>query len=51
MNKDLVCWSEKIKCSNIIKQYKNVSLWLYKKVVIKEHNPKWPEILEHPYRI
>ena len=24
MNKDLVCEKEKIKCNNIIKQYKNI---------------------------
>ena len=31
MNKDLVCKKEEIKCNNIIKQYKNVKLWLYYK--------------------
>ena len=30
MNKDLGCKKE-IKCSNIVKQYKNVKLWLYYK--------------------
>ena len=29
MNKNLVRKKEEIKCNNIIKQYKNVSFWLY----------------------
>ena len=28
-SKDLVCKKEEIKCSNKIKQYKNVLLWSY----------------------
>ena len=57
MSKDLVCNKEEIKCNNIVKQYKNVKLWLWYKMrpwdhkTIKEHNPNWPEILDHPYRI
>ena len=31
MNKDLVCQKKEIECKNIIKQDKNVSLWLYYK--------------------
>ena len=38
----LVCKKEEIKCTNIIKKYKNV---------IKEHNPNWPDIPDHAYRI
>ena len=35
LSKDLVCKKEEIKCDNIIKQYKNVWLWLYYK---RKHN-------------
>ena len=31
MNKNLVFKKEEIKCNNVIKQYKNVELWLYYK--------------------
>ena len=34
-----------------MKKYKNVQLWLYYKKNIKEHNPLWPKIPDHPYRI
>ena len=29
MNKDLAYKKEEIKCNSMIKQFKNVSLWLY----------------------
>ena len=52
MDKDLVCKKEKDKCNNIIKQYKKMFNFDYiKKEDIKEHNPNWPEIPDHPYRI
>ena len=47
---DLIKEKEEIKCNNIIKQYK-----LYfddvTKENIKEHNPNWPQIPDHPYRV
>ena len=50
--KDLTCEKEKIKRNNDRKQYKNVWLWLYyKRRHKKGHDPKWPEIPDHPYRI
>ena len=42
MNKNLVCKQEKIKCSNIIKEYKNVWYWLCYKRRYKNNNPNWP---------
>ena len=48
---DLVCKKEEIKCNNITKQEKNVWIWLYYKRSTKEHNPNWPEIPNHPFRI
>ena len=51
MNKELVWKKEKIKLISIIKRYKKtLILTLYKKN-IKEHNPNWPQIPDHPYRI
>ena len=43
MSRDLVSEKEEIKCNNKIKQYKNKN--------IKEHNPNWSQIPDHPYRI
>ena len=51
MNKDIVCKKEEIRCSDIIKQYKNVWLWLNYKKDIKEHNPNLPDVPDHPYGI
>ena len=50
-SKDLICNKEKIKRNNIIKQYKMFNLDYITKEDIKEHNPTWPEIADHPYRI
>ena len=50
-SKDLACKKEEIKCNNIIKQNKNVQLWLYYKRRYKKRNPNWPEITDHPYRL
>ena len=47
-SKDLVCKKEEIKCNNIIKQC--LTLIVLKKKII-EHNPNWPEIPDHPFRI
>ena len=49
---DLVCDKEEIKCNNIIKQYmKMIDFDDVVKENIKEHNPNWPQIPNHPYRI
>ena len=42
-SKDLECQKGKIKCSSIIKQYKNVQLLFFK----RRHNPNWPEFHDH----
>ena len=50
--KDLVSEKEEIKCSNMIKQYKKmINFDDVTKENIKEHNPNWPEIPDHSYRI
>ena len=43
-----ICVSEKeqANCNNVTKQYLK-----YKKENIKEYNPNWPQIPDHPYRI
>ena len=49
---ELVSDKEEIKCNNIIKRYKkmmNVDDLI--KEETKEHNPNWPKILDHPYRL
>ena len=51
VNKDGVCNKEEIKCNNIIKNTKIFNFDYITKEDIKEHNPNWPEILDHPYRI
>ena len=51
MSKDLVCNKEEIKCSNLIKQYKYVSLQLYCKIKQQEHDLNWLQIPDHPYRV
>ena len=43
-SKYLVSEKEEIKCSNIIARHKRVT-----KEGIKEHNPNWPQIADHPY--
>ena len=44
-------WEQRKKCSNIIKQYKNVLFDYIKNEVIKENNPNRPEIPDQPYII
>ena len=41
----------KVKEISIIKQYKIFNFSYIAKEYIKEHNPKWPEIPDHPYQI
>ena len=49
MSKDLICKKEKMKGNNIIKQYKNVEVWLYCTIrPKKKHNLNWSEIPDHP---
>ena len=50
MNKDLLYKKEEIKFNSIIKQYQNDFDYITKEG-IKGHNPNWPQIPEHPYRI
>ena len=49
--KDLICKKEEIKCNNITKRYKMIDFDNVTKENIKEHNPKWSKILDHPHRI
>ena len=51
INKNLVCKKEKIKCNNIIKNKKMFNFDYITKEDIKKHNPNWPKIPDHPYRI
>ena len=51
MFKDLVCNKEQIKCNNIIKSTKMFNFHYILKEDIKGHNPNWPEIPDHPYKI
>ena len=47
-----VSGKEEIKCNNIIKRYKNmINFDDVIKEETKEHNPNWPQIPDHPYRI
>ena len=48
-SKDLVGDKEEIKCNNIIKQYKKMINFDVVKENLKEHNPNWPQIPDHPY--
>ena len=50
-SKDLICKKEKTKRNDLIKQYNNVYLWLYYKRRHQKHNPNWPKIPDHLYRI
>ena len=47
--KEIVREKEEIECNNIIKWYEKwVTLMiLQKKKNIKQHNPNWPQILDH----
>ena len=43
---------EGIKYNDIIRQYKKwLTLMMLKKKTLKGHNPNWPQIPDHPYRI
>ena len=46
MSKDLVCEKEVIKCTNIIKNKRNI-----KKHKRRSRSPNLPQIPDHPYRI
>ena len=48
-SKDLVGDKEEIKCCYIIKQYKKMINFDVVKENLKEHNPNWPQIPDHPY--
>ena len=51
-SKDLVNKEEEIKCSIIIKKYKEmINFDDVRKENIKEYNPNWPQILDLSYRI
>ena len=50
--KDWLCKEEETKCINIRKQYKKwLTLMMLQRKWKKEHNPSWPQISDHPYRI
>ena len=51
MSKDLKRMKEKIKRISIIKQYKMFNFDYIRKEYIRVHNPKWPEVPDHPYGI
>ena len=42
---------KKERCNNIINDPKNVTFDDVTKENIKENNPNWPEVLDHPYII
>ena len=49
-SQDLVSGKEEIKCNNIIKWLKKwLTLMMLQKKNIKEHNPNWTKIPDHPY--
>ena len=49
-SKDLVTKNKEIRCNNIINWYKKLLTLMMLQKNIKEHNPNWPEIPDHPYR-
>ena len=52
MSKDLVSEKEEITCNNIIKRYKKmINFDDATKENIKEFNPNWPQIPDHPYKL
>ena len=52
MSKDLVSEKEEITCNNIIKRYKKmINFDGATKENIKEFNPNWPQIPDHPYKL
>ena len=50
-SRDLVCRKEEINCSNIKYNTKWITLIISQEKKLKEHNPNWPIILNHPYKI
>ena len=53
-SKDLVSAKEDIKCNNIIKRLiiqKMINFDDVMKENIKEHNPNWPQIPDHAYKV
>ena len=49
-SQDLVSGKKEIKCNNIIKWLKKwLTLMMLQKKNIKEHNPNWTKIPDHPY--
>ena len=52
ISKDQLSEKEEIECNNKIKQFKKmINLADVTKENIKEHNPNWPQIPDHPCRI
>ena len=52
MSKDLVSEKEEITCNNMIKRYKKmINFDDATKENIKEFNPNWPQIPDHPYKL
>ena len=52
MSKDLVSEKEEVTCNNIIKRYKKmINFDDATKENIKEFNPNWPQIPDHPYKL
>ena len=46
--KEIVREKEEIECNNIIRRYEKwVTLMILQKKNIKQHNPNWPQILDH----
>ena len=50
-SKNLVSKKEEISCNNIIKRYQKDNFDDVTKENMKEHNPNWAQIPDHPYRI
>ena len=48
--KDLVSRKKEIKSNNTIKRYKMINFDDVTKENIKEYNPNWPQISDHPAR-
>ena len=49
-SKGLVTKNEEIRCNNITNRCKKWLTLMMLQKNIKEHNPNWPEIPDHPYR-
>ena len=46
--KEIVREKEEIECNNTIRRYEKwVTLMILQKKNIKQHNPNWPQILDH----